>query len=226
MHIKYSERFLKMDKIAKIDELNKTDMETSINTTLVSKQMYYNLHQLMETKGINAKQLAEEVGLASSTITEWKKGRARPSWRTIQKLSAFFGVPALYFINGLANSINTSLEPFKAYEELQKGESDGGRELQKTLIRLMKEMQESERLPIEGESSEFFGSTDGENIKTSGKEENNNNSKNETPLSITDDERELLNIRARLSMRDKHVLTTTALVLDGQLDKSTLATFF
>lgn len=58
---------------------------------------------LMEMKGINANQLTEKLELSKSAITDWKKGKAKPSVDAIIKLSIFFEVSTDFLLLGKEN---------------------------------------------------------------------------------------------------------------------------
>ena len=53
---------------------------------------------LMEERGVNGKQLTTELELAQSTLSEWKKGKAKPSHDAIIKLADYFGVSTDYLL--------------------------------------------------------------------------------------------------------------------------------
>ena len=64
---------------------------------------------LMDEKGINAAQLTRTLGLANSLITEWKKGKSRPSMDVIIKISDFFDVSTDYILG--RTEIRKALDP-------------------------------------------------------------------------------------------------------------------
>ena len=53
---------------------------------------------LMNEAGITAAKLAETLQLPNSAITEWKKGKAKPSADAISKLAKYFDVSADYLL--------------------------------------------------------------------------------------------------------------------------------
>jgi transcriptional regulator with XRE-family HTH domain len=53
---------------------------------------------LMKAEGITAKKLTENVGLSSSAISEWKKGKAKPSYEAIVKIAQYFNVSTDYLL--------------------------------------------------------------------------------------------------------------------------------
>lgn len=48
--------------------------------------------KLMDQNHISAKKLTTDLGLANSSISEWKKGKARPSLEAVIKIAGYFGV--------------------------------------------------------------------------------------------------------------------------------------
>ena len=67
---------------------------------------------LMHNKGITAKQLTTELELSSSSITDWKKGKAKPSTDAIIKLANFFNVSTDYLLTGKEATLSTKpLDP-------------------------------------------------------------------------------------------------------------------
>lgn len=58
--------------------------------------------QLMEQNGITASKLSAEAGLPASAITEWKKGKARPSIEALKKISEYFNVSIDYLVGNKA----------------------------------------------------------------------------------------------------------------------------
>lgn len=55
---------------------------------------------LMEKRKINAKQLTAELELSNSAITDWKKGKAKPSTDAVVKIAAYFDVSTDYILMG------------------------------------------------------------------------------------------------------------------------------
>lgn len=56
-----------------------------------------NIINLIEQHGINANQLSIECGLNNSAITEWKKGKSKPSEKKLQTIADYFKKPLSYF---------------------------------------------------------------------------------------------------------------------------------
>ena len=58
----------------------------------------HNLFELMNQRGIKAIQLSNDLGISTGLISDWKKGRAIPSSKNLEKLCAYFGVSAGYLL--------------------------------------------------------------------------------------------------------------------------------
>ena len=52
----------------------------------------------MEEKKINDATLCRECGLNHSAVTEWKKGKAKPSTEAVAKIARYFNVSADYLL--------------------------------------------------------------------------------------------------------------------------------
>nr|WP_312577705.1 helix-turn-helix domain-containing protein [Sedimentibacter sp.] len=78
--------------------------------------------KLIKERGITAKKLTDELELSNSAITDWKKGKARPSTDAIIKIANYFNVSADYiltgkdFSNDSASNCNTNI--FNENEEI------------------------------------------------------------------------------------------------------------
>lgn len=60
--------------------------------------MYTTLEKLLKEKGISAYCLCKTLGIAPSTISDWKSGRSKPKADKLQKMAEFFEVPITVFI--------------------------------------------------------------------------------------------------------------------------------
>lgn len=86
---------------------------------------------LMERDNITANRLTKELHLPSSAITEWKKGKARPSTDAVIKLAQYFGVTTDYLLTGKESAAPTAgdlapdeMELLTAYRSLsEKGKT-------------------------------------------------------------------------------------------------------
>ena len=64
---------------------------------------------LMDKKEINAAKLTSDLGLPVSAVTDWKKGKYKPSTDAIIKIAAYFGVTTDYLLTG-ADGISSSIQ--------------------------------------------------------------------------------------------------------------------
>lgn len=80
--------------------------------------------ELMSKKGITAKKLTEDIGISSSAISEWKKGKAKPTSEAIIKMAKYFNVTTDYILLGIDNNSDLSNEEKKLLEIFQKLSAD------------------------------------------------------------------------------------------------------
>lgn len=64
-----------------------------------SENLYEKFEQLLQEKGVTAYSVSKETGVATSTLTEWKKGTYTPKVDKLMLIAAFFNVPVDYFLN-------------------------------------------------------------------------------------------------------------------------------
>lgn len=61
--------------------------------------MYKKFSELLEKSGETAYQVSAATGIATATLTEWKKGTYTPKVDKLMKIAEHFGVPIDYFLN-------------------------------------------------------------------------------------------------------------------------------
>lgn len=54
------------------------------------------LYEMMEERGIKAKDITAATGISSGNIADWKSGRSTPSGERLVTLASFFGVSVEY----------------------------------------------------------------------------------------------------------------------------------
>lgn len=54
--------------------------------------------QLIQQRNITAHKLTKDLGLSNSAITDWKKGKAKPSYGAIVKIAEYFNVSTDYLL--------------------------------------------------------------------------------------------------------------------------------
>ena len=65
---------------------------------------------IMKQHGINAKRLSEELGISSSSFTDWSKGKGTPSLDKLVKFADYFDVSLDYLVYGKEKFANNTLE--------------------------------------------------------------------------------------------------------------------
>ena len=56
--------------------------------------------ELLKVNCITAKKLTDELNLSNSAVTDWKKGRAKPSTDAVIKIANYFNVSTDYILTG------------------------------------------------------------------------------------------------------------------------------
>ena len=62
------------------------------------KESFKKLELLVNSRNITFYKLADELGLARSTFSDWKSGKSMPKTDKLIKISNYFGVEISYFI--------------------------------------------------------------------------------------------------------------------------------
>ena len=65
--------------------------------------MYEIFEQLLALKGVTAYQVAKATGIATATLSDWKRGRSTPKQDKLQKIADYFQVPLTYLLTGEDN---------------------------------------------------------------------------------------------------------------------------
>ena len=61
--------------------------------------MYEKFAELLEKNNVTAYQVAKATGVATATLTEWKKGTYTPKVDKLKKIADYFGVSIEYFLD-------------------------------------------------------------------------------------------------------------------------------
>jgi DNA-binding XRE family transcriptional regulator len=56
------------------------------------------LFELMDERNVKAKKLAEDLGISSGNISDWKSGRSQPNPTILPQLADYFGVTTDYLL--------------------------------------------------------------------------------------------------------------------------------
>ena len=60
--------------------------------------MYEKFAELLEQNNVTAYQVAKATGVATATLTEWKKGTYTPKVDKLKAIADYFGVGIEYFL--------------------------------------------------------------------------------------------------------------------------------
>ena len=60
--------------------------------------MYSKFEELLKTRNITAYQVSKATGVATATLSEWKKGSYTPKADKLLKIAQYFGVSLEYFL--------------------------------------------------------------------------------------------------------------------------------
>lgn len=104
--------------------------------------------ELMSKEGITAKKLTEDIGISSSAISEWKKGKAKPTSEAIIKMAKYFNVTTDYILLGVDNNLNLSSEEKRLLEIFQKLNADDKTILIGEALKLYRTYKEKEMLYV------------------------------------------------------------------------------
>lgn len=87
--------------------------------------MYEIFERLLKEKNLKGADVTRATGIASSTLTDWKKGRYTPKQDKLQKIADFLGVSLEYLTTGKEKEWKPTFT--------EKDERDVQKELEKTL---------------------------------------------------------------------------------------------
>lgn len=94
--------------------------------------------ELMSKEDITAKKLTQDIGISSSAISEWKKGKAKPTSEAIIKMAKYFNVTTDYILLGKSNDLKLSNEEKKLLEIFQNLSTDDKTILMGEALKLQK----------------------------------------------------------------------------------------
>ena len=61
--------------------------------------LYEKFEKLLNERGVTAYEVAKQTGIASTTLSAWKKGEYTPKIDKLCKIADYFEIPVTYFIN-------------------------------------------------------------------------------------------------------------------------------
>lgn len=62
--------------------------------------MYAVFEKLLKERGLTPYKVSKELGIAQSTLSDWKRGKTTPKQDKLQKLASYFDVSIQYLISG------------------------------------------------------------------------------------------------------------------------------
>ncbi len=66
--------------------------------------------EVIKEKGLTAKELAQNIGVSTGNVTDWRKGRSKPSAEVVAKIARYLGVSTDY-LHGLSDERNSTASP-------------------------------------------------------------------------------------------------------------------
>ena len=82
--------------------------------------MYEVFVKLLKLQGVRVSDVSRATGIASSTFTDWKKGRTKPKPDKLQKIADYFNVSIEYLLTGEDASVSEEDDELREYlEELR-----------------------------------------------------------------------------------------------------------
>ena len=100
--------------------------------------------KLLEESDIKAAKLASDLGLSNSAVTDWKKGKSRPSTDAIIKIAEYFGVTTDYLLTGKNSPL------FLSFTELEKTD------LEKILLKNFRGLNENQMHDIINKTAQML----------------------------------------------------------------------
>jgi transcriptional regulator with XRE-family HTH domain len=61
--------------------------------------LYLKFAELLVNHSKTAYRVAKDIGISTSTFSDWKSGRSIPKIDKLQKIANYFGVPISYFLD-------------------------------------------------------------------------------------------------------------------------------
>ena len=174
---------------------------------------------LMEKENINARKLTRDLELSNSSITEWKKGKAKPSIEAVVKIAGYFGVTTDYLLLDEQNGVPDGEEDARPERSGRTGEKRNG-----TAADIWMNRQEGgapDMRDAEGEMRKASGEAQGEALRGSqgypgypGYPEDSGYRTGGDSLSGED--RRLLDCYHRLAARDREYIRCKMIVLERE----------
>ena len=175
--------------------------------------------KLMEQNHISAKKLTTDLGLANSSISEWKKGKARPSLEAVIKIAGYFGVTTDFLLlDQEADLCGRFSDPDGAAVRQDSGE-EAGRIVFNTVLQAQRE-QDSERrgeaevIPPAGSASRSGRRSYREHLSIP--EERYDSKERYALEQLPEEMRSLLECYYRLDEKDREYIRSKMIVLERE----------
>ena len=109
---------------------------------------------LLEERQISARKLTMDLKLANSCVSEWKKGKAKPSIDAIVKIANYFGVTTDYLLIG--GEMPQKAEPVRREEGTDKADNPAFLDSDRDAGEDMAEPEEEEELALSREDKKLL----------------------------------------------------------------------
>ena len=176
---------------------------------------------LMEKENINARKLTRDLELSNSSITEWKKGKAKPSIEAVVKIAGYFGVTTDYLLLDEQNGVPDGEEDAHPERSGRTGEKGNG-----TAADIWMNRQEGgapDMRDAEGEMRKASGEAQGEALRGSQGYQGYPGYPEDSGYrtggdSLSGEDRRLLDCYHRLAARDREYIRCKMIVLEREGD--------
>lgn len=109
---------------------------------------------LLEERQISARKLTMDLKLANSCVSEWKKGKAKPSIDAIVKIANYFGVTTDYLLIG--GEMPQKAESVRREEGTDKADNPAFQDSDRDAGEDMAEPEEAEELTLSREDKKLL----------------------------------------------------------------------
>ena len=118
-----------------LDKIEKNNENTSLRL-----EAYARFFEIISKKGITPYSISKNVGIATSTLSDWKNGKSMPKSDKMKKIADYIGADVDYIITGEKKTDFESLgkehaELLKMYEMLNREEKEQILNMMKLLIK-------------------------------------------------------------------------------------------
>lgn len=97
-----------------------------------------NLKKIRNEKGVSQKQLADLIGVAPSTYSQYESGKREPDVLKIKAIANVLNISADYLLFGTDNPFSTKNEAYSLYDSLDKEDQAEVRGVMKQMLKAEK----------------------------------------------------------------------------------------